>query len=98
MHLLMLILTLNISTHAEYRAYQLRLKNLTTGNEKILVSTLDHIQYRTYYPVRADEVVEYVSSWRCHGSTAYHKVICPHTAQDQEPETAQPKPNLPSAQ
>jgi hypothetical protein len=74
---------------AEYRAYQLLIQNQTTGTEKTVLSTLDHLQYPGYYPVAADERVSYVTSWRCYGRTGNFRRICPNP----NAEGAEPKPN-----
>lgn len=61
---------------AEYRAYRLKINNTTTGQERIVLSTLDHIQYPGYHPVNANETVQYVESWMCRGNTSGYKPIC----------------------
>ncbi|MCB0406568.1 MAG: hypothetical protein KDD34_00110 [Bdellovibrionales bacterium] len=70
---------------AEYRAYQLVIVNETTGSEKRILSTFDHIQYRGYFGLAPGEQVFYEKSWMCYGNTSYHKPICP------------PPPELPPA-
>ncbi len=77
----MFILLLSLllpSAFAEYRAYELAIVNESTGSEVKIISTLDHLQYRGFYPVAAGEEVIYVDSWRCWGNTKNFKPICPN--------------------
>lgn len=62
---------------AEYRAFQLIIRNTGTGTERTVLTTLDHLQYAEYYPVGRAEIVEYGTSWRCRGRTGDFKRICP---------------------
>ena len=75
---LVLLFQLISSAQAEYRAYELAIVNETTGSEVKIISTLDHLQYRGFYPVAAGEEVIYVDSWRCWGNTKNFKPICPN--------------------
>ncbi|NJM10079.1 MAG: hypothetical protein HC883_04110 [Bdellovibrionaceae bacterium] len=63
--------------HAEYRAFELVIANPTTGQERVVVSTLDPRQYRHYHPVKLEEQVTYRSTWMCKGNTSGQKPICP---------------------
>lgn len=45
---------------------------------RLVESTLDHLQYRYYYPVAADEEVIYIDTWRCSGRTDNFKPLCPN--------------------
>ena len=74
---------------AEYRAFELVIYNATSGQERIVVSSLDPRQYQHYYPVRLDEQVTYRQTWMCRGNTSNYKSICPKPA---EPES--PAPNI----
>lgn len=65
------------SAHAEYRAFELVIANSTTGQERVVTSTLDPLQYRRYYPLKVDDVVTYRDTWRCRGNTSWNKPICP---------------------
>ena len=62
---------------AEYRAFQLMLRNVETGDEQIITTTLDHLQYRDYYYLGSSVEVLYQTSWMCWGNTSNHKPICP---------------------
>ena len=77
------------AVHAEYRAFELLVRNTETGTERRVVSTLDHLEYRGYYPVGRTEVVEYSSSWRCRGRTGNFRKICANPANP----GSEPKPN-----
>lgn len=63
-------------SQAEYRAHLLSVRNLETGSERQVISTLDQMQYAEYYPVKPGEAVFYMTSWRCPGRTSYFKPIC----------------------
>lgn len=65
------------SAHAEYRAFELVITDSTSGQERVVLSTLDPNQYRGYYPVKLTERVSYRQTWRCKGNTADFKPICP---------------------
>ncbi len=74
--MLWLLFFFNLS-HAEYRAFELVIANSTSGQERVVISTLDPRRYRKYYPVRADETVTYSATWMCKGNTSSHKPVCP---------------------
>lgn len=61
----------------EYRAYELRITNTATGVTRTVASTLDNLQYPTYHPLQASEIIEYVDSWMCYGNTSNFRAICP---------------------
>ena len=73
--LIFLLLALGLNAHAEYRAFELVIFNQTTGQERVLISTLDPKQFRAYHPVKYDETVTYHATWMCRGNTA-GKTIC----------------------
>jgi hypothetical protein len=61
---------------AEYRAFELLITNQVTGQSRIVISTLDHIQFPQYYPLNAGEIAEYQTSWMCWDNTS-HQQTCP---------------------
>lgn len=65
------------AAHAEYRMFTLRITNTQTQDVRLVNSTLDPIQYRTYYPVKAEEQIVYTDTWRCYGRTDDFKPPCP---------------------
>ena len=75
-----------VSAHAEYRVFLLKISKKADpaappGTEpafRLVESTLDHIQYRYYYNVAADEDVTYIATWRCRGRTDGFKPLCPN--------------------
>lgn len=75
--------------NAEYRVHRLLIRNVETGAERTIASTLDHMQYTGYYPLKRNETIEYVTSWRCWGRTDGFKPLCPQP----EAVATQPKPN-----
>jgi hypothetical protein len=75
--LLPLLLALIPAAHAEYRAFELVITNPTSGQEHVMISTLDPNQFRRYYPVKSDESVAYRATWMCRGNTSAYKAVCP---------------------
>ncbi|ASD65512.1 hypothetical protein [Bdellovibrio bacteriovorus] len=72
---------------AEYRVFLLKITKKTaapqaqqpeTQDFRLVESTLDHVQYRYYYPVAADEEVTYIDTWRCYGRTSDFQPHCPN--------------------
>jgi hypothetical protein len=80
---------------AEYRAFELKITETETQTERAVLSTLDHIQYREYYPISKTEKVSYVTSWMCRGRTSDFKKICdkPEKLSREPASKALPKPN-----
>ncbi len=76
------LVLLSLFAKAEYRAFELRITNSTTGKSYSVRSTFDHIQYRQYYTVTNDETVEIVETWMCRGRTEYFKPICQSPSPD----------------
>ena len=77
LHILLLITLIPIpSSIAEYRAFELLIEDTQTGAQRTVVSTMDHLQYSTYYPLNKNETVRYVRSWMYWGTTDYHQSIC----------------------
>ncbi len=56
---------------------------------RLVESTLDPEQYRYFYPVKADEEVTYIDTWRCYGRTDGFKPLCSNP-KGQNPVTPQP--------
>lgn len=86
----------------EYRAYRLALVHELTKQRRVVVSTLDHLQYSTYYPVAPSETVEYLESWICPGRTADFAQTCPNPAaivglSKAQQDSQQTPPSVPAA-
>lgn len=47
-------------------------------DSRLVESTLDHLQYRSYFSIPSDEAVTYVTSWKCRGRTDEFKPYCPN--------------------
>ncbi len=77
------------SGQAEYRAFELVISNSQTGEERVILSMFDPLQYQVFYPVRPDEMVQYRDTWRCRGNTSGHQPICakPERAPASPPQT-----------
>ncbi|WII71390.1 hypothetical protein QJS83_13050 [Bdellovibrio sp. 22V] len=71
--------------HAEYRVFLLKISKKpadprapASQDFRLVESTLDHVQYRYYYPVAPNEEVTYIDTWRCYGRTDDFKPHCPN--------------------
>lgn len=62
---------------AEYRAFQLVIEDSGTKSKRVVQTTLDHLQYRDYYPVAVTERISIQDSWMCFGNTSDETPICP---------------------
>lgn len=74
-----------ILSHAEYRVFLLKISKRSADSQqqasqdfRLVESTLDHIQYRYYYPLAPDEEVTYIDTWRCYGRTGDFQPLCPN--------------------
>ncbi|WP_374078970.1 hypothetical protein [Bdellovibrio bacteriovorus] len=71
-------------SQAEYRVFLLKITKKSADPQnpsqdfRLVESTLDHIQYRFFYPVAADEEVTYIDTWRCYGRTGDFQPHCPN--------------------
>ena len=66
------------AAHAEYRAFELVITDVNSGQERKTVSNLDPRQYRRYYPTKLGETVMYTSTWMCRGNTSHFQSVCPN--------------------
>ncbi|WP_413293239.1 hypothetical protein ACLSU7_17795 [Bdellovibrio sp. HCB185ZH] len=94
-----------VLSHAEYRVFVLKISkraaatagaSVDTSAEgepsfRLVESTLDHVQYRYFYPVAADEDVTYIDTWRCYGRTGGGIPHCPNP-KGQIPSSESPAP------
>lgn len=93
-----------LCSKAEYRVFLLKISKRAPASAqpvnpaeppaaqdyRLVESTLDHIQYRYYHPVAADEDVTYIATWRCYGRTDGFKPHCPNP-KGQIPDPAPPQ-------
>ena len=97
---ILVLLSLGISTlaQAEYRVYQLIITNSNTNDSRVVVSTLDHIQYASYFYLHNYESVKIEDSWRCLRRSEYLKPTCPNpkTSPQQKPNSTTPQPAPPN--
>lgn len=64
------------SAFADYRVFELVITNQETKSERIVISSLDPLQYSGYYDLGAGEIVMYRDTWMCWGDSSYHKKYC----------------------
>ena len=55
---------ITVNVRAEYRVFELSIEN-ESGQARTVLSTLDDIQYPTYYPVKKSEKITIQDSWMC---------------------------------
>lgn len=77
--------TFVLFAHAEYRVFELEIMDIESGKARNVQSTLDHIQYRTYYPVGRNEVVSYIDSWMCWENTNGFRPACERATENYTP-------------
>ncbi len=58
-------LVMSLSAKAEYRVFILKIEDKATGQSRSVTTTLDHLQYSGYYPVRTTEAVSIQETWMC---------------------------------
>jgi hypothetical protein len=62
---------------AEYRAYRIAIRNSVTGAERMVVATLDPLQYPGYIPLRPNESASLAASWMCRSRSDWFTPTCP---------------------
>lgn len=96
------IFLLPLMALAEYRVFQLQLRNPANEVTKEFQSTLDPLQYPTYHPVPQGFFLTYSDTWMCKGRTN-EKELCPNPktlapsedsipAQERSPASEPPSP------
>lgn len=71
-----ILIFLSLSAFAENRIFLLQISNLKTLKSRTVYSSLDPLQYKNFYPLNRDEVIEYIDTWRCKGHTGYLRIPC----------------------
>lgn len=79
------------TSHAEYRAFELKIDDAEKNKSRTITSTLDHLQYPKYFSLAKNEVISYVDSWMCLENMANFKPPCPKPGPTALP--TNPKPN-----
>lgn len=74
--------------HAEYRVFTLHIINKKTQSTRQVETTLDPIQFTTFYPLRTEEEISYIETWRCQGRTDFFKSHCDNPRLNPIPEAA----------
>lgn len=69
-------LFLSISANAEYRVFTLHIINKKSQATKQVETTLDPLQYSSLFPLKAEEEISYIETWRCAGRTDFFKSHC----------------------
>ena len=83
MRLYFLVFLFSISSQAEYRAFLLKISSTDPKIQdfRLVPSSLDPEQYPAYYPIKPNEQVTYVQTWRCPGRTNELEKICDNPRQ-----------------
>ncbi len=66
------------SAFGDYRVFELVIQNKETKSERVVISSLDPLQYPGYYNLSPSEIVMYRDTWMCWGDSSYHKKYCPN--------------------
>jgi hypothetical protein len=72
----LLFFIISLTAQAEYRVFTLMIHNEKTNESRQFDSTLDPEQYKTFYPLNANETIVYIDTWRCKGRTSDFKQLC----------------------
>jgi hypothetical protein len=64
------------SANAEYRVYLLGIKATPKSREVKVFSTLDNLQYQTYYKMSPAQETRLIDHWMCRGRTNDFKKLC----------------------
>jgi hypothetical protein len=64
------------SASAEYRVYLLTLTDTQTNQVRSFTSTLDDLQYRGYYPIKAGVELVLTDTWMCWGRHGDFQALC----------------------
>jgi hypothetical protein len=62
---------------AEYRVYKLGVKLADKAPEQEVLTTLDDLQYSTYFNTSPTQQVRLIQHWMCRGRTDDFKKYCP---------------------
>ncbi|MEI7972932.1 MAG: hypothetical protein WCH11_01040 [Bdellovibrio sp.] len=54
---------------AEYRAFWLKIETAEKKSFRSEISSLDPLQYPSYYPLNPGETIVYIDTWMCKGRT-----------------------------
>lgn len=77
MKLIPFIVIIPSSLLAEYRVFQLQLINNENKVLRDFQSTLDPLQYPSYFPLSPGIKIQYTKTWMCPENTSNFKPICP---------------------
>lgn len=72
----LLFLTFSTIAQAEYRVFTLHIINKSSQVTRQVETTLDPIQYTTFFPLKKGEDISYIETWRCLGRTDSFKAHC----------------------
>lgn len=81
------------NARADYRVFTLKIEDSTTGQSRTVNTTLDHLQYASYYPVRTNETVSIADTWMCRNyrsdvSQDINQRYCPNPRSPRAPASA----------
>ena len=94
---LILIFAFQSLAVAEYRAFNLKITDTLTNQERFVKSNLDPIQYQGYYQLKPTEIITYTDSWMCKGRTNDQAQICNNPANPLPPATNAETERLPAS-
>lgn len=74
--ILCLLFLFSASAQAEYRVFTLHIISKKNQTTRQIETTLDPLQYTSFYPLRSGEEISYIETWRCQGRTDFFKSHC----------------------
>ena len=90
-----------INAHGEYRVYKLGVKyDEKQKAETEVLTTLDDLQYVTYFKITPTQSTRIIDHWMCYGRTDEFRAYCPAPIKPRRPnpDQANAQPNLGSKQ
>lgn len=63
---------------AEYRVFELVIRDPLTNQSRTVISTLDDIQYPEYYHLNPNEQIQIQATWMCWKRSDYFQKPCPN--------------------
>lgn len=72
---------------SEYRVFELEITNSETEQSRKVQSTLDHLQYATYFPLKRDEQIRLLDYWMCWRRQDPYTPLCQRPGESDTPKS-----------
>lgn len=85
---------LTLFSWSEYRVYELTITHATSKKSRVVYSTLDSFQYRTYHFLSRDETIVMTDHWMCWKRADFFKPLCKRPGLVEGPKTNTTTPEV----